>query len=157
MNMTSKEIERELGHRKAEHFFYKNGSSQFSLCTKETYDELIDVFNIDKLPCFKSYSELEEINSKFSKSKFNLNDNEKYKSNVLEYPKSYNHYHPTEKPVPLLKDLVLTYSDAGDTILDFTMGSGSTGVACLQTDRNFIGIELDEKYYDIAEKRCNEC
>ena len=157
MNMTSKEIERELGHRKAEHFFYKNGSSQFSLCTKETYDELIDVFNIDKLPCFKSYSELEEINSKFNKSKFNLNDNEKYKSNVLEYPKSYNHYHPTEKPVPLLKDLVLTYSDAGDTILDFTMGSGSTGVACLQTDRNFIGIELDEKYYDIAEKRCNEC
>ena len=157
MNMTSKEIERELGHRKAEHFFYKNGSSQFSLCTKETYDELIDVFNIDKLPCFKSYSELEEINSKFSKSKFNLNDNEKYKSNVLEYPKSYNHYHPTEKPVPLLKDLILTYSDAGDTILDFTMGSGSTGVACLQTDRNFIGIELDEKYYDIAEKRCNEC
>ena len=70
---------------------------------------------------------------------------------------SYFHYHPTEKPVPLLKDLVLTYSDAGDTILDFTMGSGSTGVACLQTDRNFIGIELDEKYYDIAEKRCNEC
>ena len=55
------------------------------------------------------------------------------------------------------KNLILTYYDAGDTILDFTMGSGSTGVACLQTDRNFIGIELDEKYYDIAEKRCNEC
>ena len=53
--------------------------------------------------------------------------------------------------------LILTYSDAGDTVLDFTMGSGSTGVACLQTDRNFIGIELDEKYYDIAEKRCSEC
>ena len=82
---------------------------------------------------------------------------EKHKSNVLEYPKSYNHYHPTEKPVLLLKDLILTYSDAGDTILDFTMGSGSTGVACMETDRNFIRIELDEKYYDIAKKRCSKC
>lgn len=81
------------------------------------------------------------------------NELQKYKSNVLEYPKSYNHYHPTEKPVPLLKDLILTYSDAGDTILDFTMGSGSTGVACLQTDRNFIGIELDAEYYEMAKQR----
>ena len=159
MNMTSKEIEKKLGHRKAEHFFYKNGSNQFSLCTKETYDELISVFNIDKLPCFKSYSELEEINFKFKskfKSKFNLKVDKKYKSNVLEYPKSYNHYHPTEKPVPLLKDLILTYSDVGDTVLDFTMGSGSTGVACMETNRNFIGIELDKKYYEIAEQRINE-
>ena len=74
-------------------------------------------------------------------------------TSCLVYPKSYNHYHPTEKPVPLLKDLILTYSDAGDTVLDFTMGSGSTGVACLQTDRNFIGIELDAEYYEIAKQR----
>lgn len=101
--MNYKDIEKVLGHRRAEHFFYRGGSSQFSLCTKETYDELINTFNIDKLSCFKPYNELENINSKFS-SKFNLKSNlngTKYKSNVLEYPKSYNHYHPTEKPVSL--------------------------------------------------------
>lgn len=154
MNMTSKDIEKVLGHRRAEHFFYRKGSSQFSLCTEETYNQLIEVFNIDKLPCFKSYDELVDINSKFN-SKFNLYGN-KYKSNVLEYPKSYNHYHPTEKPVPLLKDLILTYTDENDTVLDFTMGSGSTGVACKELNRNFIGIELDEKYFEIAKERCNE-
>ena len=154
MNMTYKDIERVLGHRRAEHFFYRVGSSQFALCTLETYNELIEVFHIDKLPCFKSYEELEVINSKF-KSKFNLYG-DKYKSNVLEYPKSYNHYHPTEKPVELLEDLILTYSDTNDVVLDFTMGSGSTGVACLQTNRNFIGIELDKEYYEIAEQRIKE-
>ena len=154
MNMTYKDIERVLGHRRAEHFFYRIGSSQFALCTEKTYNELINTFNIDKLPCFKPYSELEYINSKFN-SKFNLYD-VKYKSNVLEYPKSYNHFHPTEKPVSLLEDLILTYTDTNDVVLDFTMGSGSTGVACLQTNRNLIGIELDEKYYNIAKKRCKE-
>lgn len=158
LDMTSKDIEKVLGHRRAEHFFYKNGSSQFSLCTEETYDELIDVFNIDKLPCFKSYDELEVINSKFkSKVKTIFNKtNRKYKSNVLEYSKSYNHYHPTEKPVPLLEDLIKTYTNEGDIVLDFTMGSGSTGVACKNLNRNFIGIELDEGYFNIAKERCNK-
>lgn len=62
--------------------------------------------------------------------------------------------HPTQKPVELLKYLINTYSKDNDTVLDFTMGSGSTGVACLETARNFIGIELDEKYYNIAKERC---
>lgn len=155
LNMTYKDIEKVLGHRRAERFFHRIGSSQFGLCTEETYNELIDLFNIDKLPCFKSYDELEVINSKF-KTKFKINSkNSKYKSNVLEYSKSYNHYHPTEKPVPLLEDLILTYTDENDVVLDFTMGSGSTGVACRQLNRNFIGIELEEKYYEIAEKRIN--
>lgn len=61
--------------------------------------------------------------------------------------------HPTQKPVRLLKYLIKTYTDVGDTVLDFTMGSGSTGVACQELGRNFIGIELEEKYYDIAVKR----
>ena len=63
--------------------------------------------------------------------------------------------HPTQKPIKLLEYLIKTYTKEGDTVLDFTMGSGSTGVACLQTNRNFIGIELDEKYYNIAKKRCS--
>lgn len=63
--------------------------------------------------------------------------------------------HPTQKPVALLEELIKTFSNEGDTILDNCMGSGSTGVACLNTKRNFIGIELDKTYFDIAEKRLN--
>lgn len=61
--------------------------------------------------------------------------------------------HPTQKPVQLLEYLIRTYSEEGDTVLDFTMGSGSTGVACVNTKRNFIGIEKDENYFLIAEQR----
>ena len=64
--------------------------------------------------------------------------------------------HPTQKPVALLEYLIKTYTNEGETVLDFTMGSGSTGVACVNTDRNFIGIELDEKYFEIAKKRIEE-
>ena len=65
--------------------------------------------------------------------------------------------HPTQKPVDLLEYLIKTYTNEGDTVLDFTMGSGSTGVACVNTNRKFIGIELDENYFKIAEKRILEC
>ena len=61
--------------------------------------------------------------------------------------------HPTQKPIPLLEILVKTYSNEGDTILDNCMGSGSTGVACINTNRNFIGIEKDKNYFEVAEKR----
>lgn len=64
--------------------------------------------------------------------------------------------HPTQKPVELLKYLIKTYTLENETVLDFTMGSGSTGVACKELNRNFIGIEKDEKYFEIAKKRINE-
>lgn len=76
-----------------------------------------------------------------------------YPRNVLEFKSCGNTVHPTQKPVSLLEYLIKTYTDKGDTVLDFTMGSGSTGVACVNTGRNFIGIELDKGYFDIAEKR----
>ena len=63
------------------------------------------------------------------------------------------HYHPTEKPIALMTWLLHEYTKEGDTILDPFMGSGTTGVACVQTGRNFIGIEIDPTYYAIAEKR----
>ena len=91
-----------------------------------------------------------------TKSVFNLWQGGKSKSNVLEYAKDNDGYHPTQKPIKLLEDLIQTYSNEGNTVLDFTMGSGSTGVACINTNRNFIGIELDKGYFDIAEKRINE-
>lgn len=63
--------------------------------------------------------------------------------------------HPTQKPVALLEYLIKTYSNENDTILDNCMGSGSTGVACVNTNRNFIGIELDTNYFNIAKERIN--
>ena len=67
-----------------------------------------------------------------------------------------NRVHPTQKPVALLEYLIKTYTNEGETVLDNTMGSGSTGVACVNTDRKFIGIEMDEKYYDISCKRIKD-
>jgi len=62
-------------------------------------------------------------------------------------------FHPTQKPVALLEYLIKTYTNEGDTVLDNVMGSGTTGVACVHTNRNFIGMELEEKYFDIAKER----
>ena len=64
--------------------------------------------------------------------------------------------HPTQKPVKLMEYLIKTYTNEGDTVLDFAMGSGTTGVACRALGRKFIGIELDEKYFNIARERINE-
>lgn len=82
--------------------------------------------------------------------------------NLLRYPSSVQKFnrerglHPTQKPVALIEYLIKTYSNEDDLILDNTMGSGTIGVACVNTNRKFIGIELDNNYYDIACKRVNE-
>jgi len=77
-------------------------------------------------------------------------------TNIIQYQKVKGTIHPTQKPIALMEYLVKTYSNENETILDFTMGSGTTGVACKNLDRNFIGIELDDKYFEIAQKRINE-
>ena len=64
--------------------------------------------------------------------------------------------HPTQKPFPLMEYLIKTYTNENELVLDFTMGSGTTGVACKNLNRNFIGIELDEKYFTIASERINK-
>ena len=64
--------------------------------------------------------------------------------------------HPTQKPIDLLQYLIKTYTDEGMTVLDNTMGSGSTGVAAVNTNRNFIGMELSDKYFEIAERRIRQ-
>ena len=78
-----------------------------------------------------------------------------YPKNILEYSNANQKgkVHPTQKPVPLMEYLIKTYTNEGETVLDFTMGSGTTGVACKNTNRKFIGIELDEGYYKIAKDR----
>ena len=84
-----------------------------------------------------------------------LCNNDRIPSNIIECPvNKKNKYHETEKPVKLLEDLINIFSiDENHIILDFTMGSGSTGVACLNTNRKFIGIELDEKHFNTAKER----
>lgn len=154
IGISKAEINKKLGHRRAEHFF-RYDSMQFELCTAETYKELEEKFKINKARGYKKFDELKKINSFFKTSNapvFNLNGN-KHKSNVLTYSKEAKSFHPTQKPTALLEDLILTYTNAEATILDNCMGSGSTGVACKNLNRNFIGIELDEKYYQIAKER----
>ena len=82
---------------------------------------------------------------------------EKYPITLLRFDKiRKGTLHPTQKPIDLLEYLIRTYTNDGETVLDFTMGSGSTGVACVNTNRRFIGIELDEGYFSIAKKRIEE-
>ena len=93
----------------------------------------------------------------FGKEKnFGVSNAKGYPKNLLSYSNPNNNLlHPTQKPVALLEYLIKTYTNEGETVLDNCMGSGSTGIACVNTNRNFIGIELDEKYFNIAKERIN--
>ena len=80
--------------------------------------------------------------------------NEKYPLSIIDIAKEHpQKYHPTQKPVALMEYFIKTYTNEGDVVLDNCMGSGSTGVACVNTNRNFIGIELDANYFNIAKNR----
>ena len=162
IGLNKKEIIDCIGQR-ADHTF-RTGSTQYGLCTEPTYNELIQVFSIDKMQGFKPFEELKPIDIEYRQnlikemteqypSTFNLWEGNKYKSNILKYKKDYMGLHPTQKPILLLEDLIKTFSNEGDLVVDLTMGSGSTGVACLNTNRNFIGIEIDDEYFEIAKER----
>lgn len=93
--------------------------------------------------------------------KYNLSSydsTERFPCSVVRFPKDIqtSALHPTQKPVALLEYLIKTYTNEGDVVLDNCMGSGSTGVACVNTNRSFIGIELDENYFKIAETRIRQ-
>ena len=143
----------------------------FTKPTEKVYNKFIELFNIDQMKGFIKYEDIIKIDSKFKLSKeserldylkkhnqkypstFNLWEGKKYKSNILKYKKDYSGHHPTQKPVLLLEDLVKTFSNEGDLVVDLTMGSGSTLVACKNTNRNGIGIEMDANYFQIATDR----
>lgn len=151
-----KQILLEMEHEGAFHFLLGSRSHQFYLCTEKTYLQMIEMYKLNKMDGFIEYSELRKKQTDFynkNGSTFNLWEGNKYKSNILKYKKDYNGYHPTQKPVLLLEDLIKTFSNENDLVVDLTMGSGSTGVACRNTNRRFIGIEKDEKYFEIAVSR----
>ena len=149
--MNQSDINKLLGNKMGGHYF-TNGV-QFCIPTETNYNKLQETGYFQK-----PYSEIKAIDEQFKNefaSTFNLWEGKKYKSNILKYKKDYNGYHPTQKPVLLLEDLIKTFSNEGDLVVDLTMGSGSTGVACKNTNRSFIGIEKDENYFKIAEQRIN--
>lgn len=158
--VTAKQVERTLGHRGGEHFL-RCDTIQFSLPTRSTYEQLTVAYNLTAMPGFLTHDEMREIHNNWRASRrhrprvFNLPPGKRYKPNILKYARDREKYHPTQKPVALLEDIIQTWSNPGDRVLDFTMGSGSTGVACLNTGRRFVGIEKERRYFDIAANRLN--
>jgi len=161
----------------ADHFFrYSKGN--FSLPTKETYEQLIELYNIDEMEEFIPFNELEgiynpqktegkafidnrtdTINSVYGETKKKKQNNKgdrhptsiipEYEGDtILVYKNPHKTIHRTQKPVELLEWLIKTYSNEGDLVMDFTMGSGTCGVACINTKRKFIGVEMDKEIYD---------
>jgi len=149
--MNQSDVNKLLGNKMGGHYF-TNGV-QFCIPTETNYNKLQETGYFQK-----PYSEIKEIDNQFKSkfaSTFNLWEGGKYKDNVFEYKRDRDNYHPTQKPILLLEDLIKTFSNEGDLVVDLTMGSGSTGVACKNTNRSFIGIEKDENYFKIAEQRIN--
>lgn len=137
----------------------KNNMNYFPIMT-EANPENIRPINNGSSASVTNFGQRKNIRE--AKSKDGYDNKKRYPQSILEYSK-YNaecnntiRQHPTQKPVHLLEYLIRTYSNENDTILDSTMGSGSTGAACVNTNRKFIGIEKDEKYFEIAENRINE-
>ena len=129
-------------------------------CKQPTYNPIMWIGKEENHPHNTSrkntnvYGEHKEVPTKLTK--------EKYPTNIIQVNARANEcnntkrVHPTQKPVALLEYLIKTYTNPNDTVLDFTMGSGSTGVACRNTNRDFIGIELDTDYYNTAVERIND-
>ena len=160
IGLNKKQIIDKIGQR-ADHCF-RHSSSQWDLPTEETYNELINIFNIDKYEGFKTYEELrqeyEELRQEYEELRYTFNtarvkEDLRANSNVWLYPPAKKQGHITPKPTEMLENIIKHSTNKDDIVLDCFMGSGSTGVACLNTNRNFIGIELDEKYFNIAVER----
>tara|TARA_B110000285_G_scaffold50246_1_gene57101 strand:- start:10 stop:1023 length:1014 start_codon:yes stop_codon:yes gene_type:complete len=161
-----KSINIELGHRKAEHSFYWN-STQWDLPTLKTYNELIQKFKINEWDSFREYESLrgesESLRSKYERLRGQyeelrrpfdnfLNANEVLRFNN-ESAMHTQYSHPTRKPEKLTRALILTASRPNDLVLVPFAGSGTECAASLLESRRFIGYEIDQKYFDIANKR----
>lgn len=163
---------------------FRTSSKQFAAPTEKAYNLLISQYGIDKMDGFKAYDEIRRMEKTYNpmmvvkgkpKKKgakiVNRSDGflggakqDNIKVNNVYYPQAIikfnkdkgSRFHPTQKPVDLLRYLILTYSNEGDTILDATIGSGTTAVAALMEKRHFIGFETNREYFDIAQGRIDE-
>ena len=177
IGLPRKQIQEKLGHMGYHHSYGVNGK-QFDLCTRETYEQLIECFKIDQMQGYLNFETLQSMNTPFT---FNFDDrikasyeytgknrmsssmygndekpreNKKYiKTEYENYPRNTLYFdcergqHPTQKPVALFEYLIRTYSNEGEVILDNCSGSGTTAIACLNSNRQYICIEKDETYY----------
>lgn len=178
--LSSSEMKLLLGNNMANHYFTKG--IQFTIPTEENYKKLQSTGCFTK-PYVEIRREFDSIatdcsityNPQMTSAKpykckqgrvgeylggcdeeiITVNNGERYPVTILEANIEVG-LHPTQKPVALLEYLVNTYTNEGDIVLDNCMGSGSTGVACINTNRKFIGMELDRQYFDIAVKRIEE-
>jgi len=126
--------------------------------------ETISIFNIKKyIPQGLTYLNKPSRNGNKESDVYGNGKTNKYNQKYTNYPKQVLEFksvqrvkHPTQKPVALMEYLIKTYTNENETVLDFTMGSGSTGVAAKNLNRSFIGIEQDENYFNIAKDRIND-
>ncbi len=172
-----------IGNGSSQHFLEPDGP-QWELCTEETYKLITDYFNLKNWEGFIVYDKLKSLylspiynpqkvigkpyssiagkrtdkgmpHLKALENQKTVNEGDRFPRSVLKI-NSDKGLHPTQKPVALFEYLIKTYTSVGDTILDNCIGSGTTAVAAINTGRNFIGIEMDAGYCDIANKRIQE-
>lgn len=151
--LTKTKINSLLGNSMSSHYFTRG--IQFVVPSVKDYAKL-QTTGFWQLPYEEIQQQHQQHKTEFKRRYpkiFNLPQDKKHKSNVFAYAKDTPSLHPTQKPEALLVDLIQTYSRVGDTVLDFTMGSGSTGAACQTIDRQFIGIEKDDHYFEVAANR----
>lgn len=174
---TKKEIENKIGSMC--HFFGCYGGKQFRIPIEKKYKLLIKNYNIDKFNYFKTYEEIEKLYSSITynpqkikgkpykttggdnqkciygdiKNIITDNKGDRHPTTILKFNNPSKVLHKTQKPVDLCEWLIKSYSNEGDLILDFTAGSMSTAIACINTKRNYIMIEKDKKIFEIGKKR----
>lgn len=181
IGLTAEKIAKVIGHMGYHHSYGVNGS-QFALCTKETYDQLIECFKIDQMDGYLTFETLQSMKEKQFNAPYTFNFDDRVKKQVVSkknklasdmyggafknkihkehISKEYENYprntlyfdcergqHPTQKPVALFEYLIRTYSNENEVILDNCSGSGTTAIACLNSNRQYICIERDETYY----------
>lgn len=147
--LSVEEVESRMPNRAAHHWF--RYSSDYRIPTEGNYKRLQEITG-----CFSRPYHL--IKKEFDEEKRNLcTYNPGFiESDCINAKLEEKRMHPTQKPVKLLEKLICAYCNPGETVLDNTMGSGSTGVACMNTGRNFIGMELDQNYFSIAQDRIQD-
>ena len=162
---TTKLIESNIKKYKYTWYWIKNIKGNYLNAKRQPLRQLEEINVFNKHNYYpQGIQEYNKISKRGSNAKTTLNnyDNEwfqektGYPSNILYYNLDADKYHPTQKPVDLLEYLIKTYTLENEIVLDNCMGSGSTGVACMNINRKFIGIELDEKYFDISINRIFE-
>ncbi len=175
INKSKKEIINKIG-QSVDHFF-RFKSSQYFLCSKKTYNKLIDIYKINEMKDFLEYDslkKLEEINTYNPQifkgkpyktkgiGKIGVYDTKRIDkdnkgtrnpTSILDYNPPHKTIHPTQKPVALIEYLIKTYSNENNTVCDFCMGSGTAAIGCINTNRKFIGVEKDKEIYDLCENR----